>query len=83
MGCPSLFAATHLGGDQLTAEQVDELHDQMIADEAGMFDSVMRGSPGPAPSKWSVLPSVTRSPIWDWLDPEDMDGEVLRAALED
>jgi hypothetical protein len=77
-----LFALPHLGGAQFSDEEIDELHDSMIANEGHTFREVMRGQPGPAPSKWSVLPSAsTRSMPWDWKSPEQQADEIMGFAL--
>jgi hypothetical protein len=80
----SLFAQPHLGGDRMSDEEIDQMHDQMLANEGYTFDEVMRGRAGPEPAKWSVLPSsTTRSLPWDWLGEEGQEAEIMGFALED
>jgi hypothetical protein len=80
MGCPSLFAATHLGGDRMSDEEIDQMHDQMVANEGLMFDEVVHGRAGPEPAKWSVLPSTTRHMPLHWVGEAEEEAEVLAAA---
>jgi hypothetical protein len=79
----SLFISPHLGGDRMSDEEIDQMHDQMLANEGHMFDQVMRGRAGP-PVRMSVHPpSTTRSMPWDWLGEEGQEAEIMNSALED
>jgi hypothetical protein len=67
----------------MTDQEVDQIHDQMLAGEGHLFDSVMRGAPGPEPAKHSVLPSTTRHLPSHWLGEEDLESEIFNGAVED
>ena len=81
MACETMFYSPHAVSLSLSNEEVDAWADYCDRTDAGVFDEVVRGQPGPAPSKWSVLPSQTRQP-WDWLSESDQEGEIMRSALE-
>jgi hypothetical protein len=66
----------------MSDEEIDAMHDAMIAGEDYMFREVMRGRPGPAPAKLSVLPSQTRLP-WDWMSEPQQEDTILQYAMED
>jgi hypothetical protein len=67
----------------MSDEEIDAMHDAMIAGEDYMFREVMHGRAGPAPAKLSVLPpSSTRSMPWDWLGEEGQETEIMRFAMD-
>jgi hypothetical protein len=76
-----MFLSVHGEGGWFSDDEIDAAHDAMVAGEGHMFREVMHGRAGPAPSKWSVLPSQTRQP-WDWLSESDQEGEIMRYAVE-
>ena len=84
MACPTMFLNVHVGSSSLSDDEVDQMHDQMVASEGHMFDEVMRGRAGPAPAKWSVLPSsTTRHMPLHWLGEADEEAEIMNSALGD
>jgi hypothetical protein len=76
MAAPHLFL--NVGSSSLTDEEIDQMHDQMVANEGRMLDEVMRGQPGPAPTKWSVLPPTSgRQMPWSWMSEEAQEAEIM------
>jgi hypothetical protein len=72
-----------VGSNQLSNEEIDSWADYCQRTDAGVFDEVVNSQPGPAPTKWSVLPpSTTRSMPWDWLSEPQQESEVLRYAMD-
>jgi hypothetical protein len=72
MACPSLWANAPAGSDILTSEEIDRMHDRMVASESGMLAEVMQGDGKPPRSvhlvgaRRSVLPDG----VWELAAPE-------------
>jgi hypothetical protein len=54
----------------------------MVASEGRMYNEVLRGRAGPAPSKWPVHPtSTTRHMPLHWLGEAEEEAEIMAFAL--
>jgi hypothetical protein len=76
-----MFLNVHVGSSSLSDDEVDQMHDQMLASEGHMFDEVLHGRVE-ATTKWSVLPSTTRSLPTSWMSEEQLETEILNYGLE-
>jgi hypothetical protein len=81
MGCPHLFVSPHPTSDRLDAEEVDAMHDAMVATESRLIDEIVRGA-GDDYGRRSMLPATRSVPV-HWLAEIDEENEIMRYAIED